>query len=269
MDFKPISTLIKPEFNADNHSYSFNGQPLPGVSYLMEQIGVKEPFDRTFWRQSLVRKGMTEEEAIEHMDMRCQLGIARGNGLHGYIENWIKGGQPKAQDFCPLELPSLEPYVAGFHEFLAHHEVSSVLLCEQPLVNPIAMYCGTVDCLAVTPNGLMTIDWKTTETLKKYRRQDWQCYQQVLYAGAINRCFILDQPVQQGMSVTFAEDGWKVQEWATDLFMPRWGEAKCLIWEFWHEQLELGQMTDWPGAAPRAIEAMERQWGAKRQPAAV
>ena len=73
--------------------------------------------------------------------------------------------------------------MAGFHEFLAHYEVSSVLLCEQPLVNPIAMYCGTVDCLAVTPNGLVTIDWKTTETLKKYRRTNGsvtsRCFMQV------------------------------------------------------------------------------------------
>ena len=117
---------------------------------------------------------------------------------------------------------------------------------------------------SLTPNGLTIIDWKTTETLKKYRRHEWQCYQQVLYAGAINRCFILDQPVQQGMSVTFAEDGWKVEHWRSELFMPRWAEVKQLIWEFWNEQLELGELTDWPGAAPRAIDTMKRQWGAQQ-----
>ena len=264
MDYQPASTLITPQFNAADHSYTFDGQPLPGVSRLMEEIGVKEHFDPTFWRQSLIRKGMTEQEAEEFMEMRRNLGIARGNGQHGYIESWIKGGKPTAQEFCPPELGSLEPYVAGFHEFLAHHEISSVLLCEQPLVNPIAMYCGTVDCLAMTPNGLTIIDWKTTETLKKYRRHEWQCYQQVLYAGAINRCFILDQPVQQGMSVTFAEDGWKVEHWQAELFMPRWAEVKQLIWEFWNEQLELGELTDWPGAAPRAIDTMQRHWGAQQ-----
>ena len=42
MDYQPASTLITPQFNAADHSYTFDGQPLPGVSRLMEEIGVKE-----------------------------------------------------------------------------------------------------------------------------------------------------------------------------------------------------------------------------------
>lgn len=261
MTFKPITTLFRPDFNEAEHSYTFDDVALPGASRLMELIGVKEPFDRTFWRQSLMRKGKTLEEAEAFMDQRGQQGADRGKKVHAFIEATIKEQSPKPEDFIPDHLDSIDGYLNGFYEFADQYGLSTALLIEEPLVHPICFYCGTVDCLAWTDSGLTIIDWKTTESIKKYKKSQWQLYQQVLYAAAINRCYRLDEPVKQGMSVTMAADGWRLQPWEPEDFKSAWAELKGRIYEFWAEQQEEGQMSQWPGVAPRALEAIANAWG--------
>ena len=261
MKFQPITSLLRPDFDEAQHAYSFEGFALPGASSLMELIGVKEVFDRTYWRQSLIRKGKTLEEAEAFMNMRCHHGIERGKNVHAFIEADIKGEQPNPKDFIPDFLESIDGYLAGFDQFKEEQGLSEVLLIEQPLVHPICFYCGTVDCLAWTESGLAVIDWKTSESASKYRKKQWQLYQQVLYAAAINRCYRLDEPVKQGMSVTMHEDGLIVEHWSPDEFKYAWQELKGLIHLFWQEQLDEGQMSQWPGVAPRALEAMANAWG--------
>jgi hypothetical protein len=253
--------MLLPDFDEGEHAYKFEGFGLPGASRLMERIGVKEPFDRTFWRQSLMRKGMTLEDAEAYMDQRGEQGIERGKKVHAFIEAAIKEESPKQEDFIPDHLDSIDGYLNGFYEFADQHGLSTALLIERPLIHPICFYCGTVDCLAWTDHGLTIIDWKTSESIKKYKKQKWQLYQQVLYAAAINRCYVLDQPVTQGMSVTMAEDGWRLQHWEPDDFKDAWVELKERIYEFWQEQQEEGQMSEWPAVATRALKAMDTAWG--------
>ena len=261
MAYTPIKTLLRPEFDQAQHSYSFDGFALPGANSLMEMVGVKAPFDRTFWRQSLMRKGMTLEEAEEHMEERRVHGIERGKSVHAWIESKLKGEGKQSADFVPEHMDSIDGYCEGFREFIEEVSLSTVYLIEQPLVHPVCFYCGTVDCLAMTKHGMTVIDWKTTETISKFKKQPWQLYQQVLYGAAINRCYLLDEPVLQGMSVTLADDGYRVTRWETEPFNAAWRELKGLIYDFWEEQLEAGQMSNFPGVAPRALEAMIEAWG--------
>ena len=261
MSFEPISGLLSPEFNEANHTYSLEGFALPGANALMEQLGVKEPFDRSFWRQSLMRKGMTSEEAETHMEQRRIHGIERGKSIHAWIEHTLQGDWRQSSEFTPDHLDTIEGYCDAFHGFADEWGLSKVFLIEQLLIHPICFYCGTVDCLAFTKHGLTVIDWKTTETISKHKKKRWQLYQQVLYGAAINRCYRLDAPVVQGMSVTLAEDGYRVNHWQPEEYKSAWAELKGLIYEFWEQQQDEGQMSDFPGVAPRAMQAMHRAWG--------
>lgn len=261
MTYKPIETMLLPDFDEGEHAYKFEGFGLPGASRLMERIGVKEEFDRTYWRLSLIKKGMTPEEAEAFMDLRGEQGIERGKKVHAFIEAAIREESPKPGDFTPDHLDSIDGYLDGFYSFADQEGLETALLIERPLVHPICFYCGTVDCLAWTNSGLTIIDWKTSESIKKYRKRQWQLYQQVLYAAAINRCYVLDEPVTQGMSVTMAEDGWRLTRWEPEEFKAAWAELKGLIYEFWEEQREEGQMSRWPGVALRALAAMDDAWG--------
>lgn len=262
MKYSPLTPALEPLFEEGAHVYRYRGWKPPSVSRILEATGIKEPFDRTFWRIALMRKGMTEAEAEAEMDLKSEQGIERGKGVHSFIEATCKAEPMELKDYCPdwLAMDVFQGYQDGFLQFLSEYEVSEVLLIERPLVNTVALYCGTVDCLAVTKYGPAVIDWKTTDAIRKAKRKGWMKHQLAAYAGCINRLFELE-PVKQGINVVLAPDGMKTYRYEEAEFLEAWTNLKGLLRDYWAERCAAAELDDEPGMACEALEKIEATWG--------
>jgi hypothetical protein len=250
--YVPLASDHEIGFDEASHSYSYNGWNPPSVSRVLEKTGAKA-FDRTFWRLSLIRKGMTYDEAEAEMDRICREAADRGTRVHAHVEQTIEHGQPLEADELTV------PFLGHWQAFAAEHGLGQVLLMEQALVNTVGVYCGTVDCLAETKDGITVIDWKTTSEIRKAKSQPWQALQLAAYAGAINRIYGLK--VKQAMNVYLAPDGWKVVKYPGPKMGAAWRTFQGLLRDYWLERAELGEAYHTPLMASTALAQVESVWG--------
>tara|TARA_B100001287_G_C22670946_1_gene525250 strand:- start:1109 stop:1927 length:819 start_codon:yes stop_codon:yes gene_type:complete len=262
LTYTPLTPALEPLFEEGAHVYRYKGWKPPGVSSLLEAVGIKDPFDRTFWRASLLKKGMTEEEAEAFMDEQSERGIERGKNIHSWIEGHCTGEHVPLEELCPewMALDDFAGYKDGFLQFVEEFEVSKVYLIERPLVNTVGLYCGTVDCMAETKFGTAVIDWKTSTAVKKFKRKPWMKYQLAAYSGAINRSFEIE-PVKHGINVCLAPDGLRIFHYEEAEMLETWTNLKGLLRDYWFERCQLAQLDDDPGMACEALEAIEEAWG--------
>lgn len=259
MQLQEIQLTLRPEFNQAEHSYTWEGWQLPGVSKILDDTGLKQPFDRTFWRLSLLRKGMTPDEAEAFMDNRAEEGRTRGSLVHFGIETAIKEGKVQLTDESP---EILQDYMPAFDAFSKAHDLGDVYLMETPLIHPTGFYCGTVDCVAELEGKPVILDWKTTEHFKrKPKGERWQLFQLVAYLAAINTCSTEDFRVLNAANVFISKDGFHVHQWTTDEIMEAWGTLQGLLRDYWLMRRALGKTYHHPDLAARAVELIEERWG--------
>lgn len=264
--YKPLQqkSEFEPVFNEEDHSYTWQNFPLPGVSHLLERTGIKEPFNRFFWQRSLLRKGMTEEEADAHMDKVRDDSCLRGSEVHYSVERLCKN-EPLELD---RELPeaitknSLMKFVTQSERVMNELQVEEVLGIEMPLVHPVGHYCGTVDAVVRTPEGIVVLDWKTTSEIRKARKERWQLFQMVAYLGAINHAFKSDGICAVRVANAYlAPDGYKLAQYGEEDVLGAWRELQGLLLQYWELRVERGEYYHHPELAAKAFAAIQENWG--------
>ena len=264
-----LKILHVPEFDPQDHSYRFNGWLLPGVSGLLDKTGIRKPFDRTFWRRSLIKKGMSVYEADAYMDQRGARARAGGTLIHSLIESRLNGVTSEQLEEANLTVQQVDAYLKAFDDFRDTWELGPVLLQEQPLMHPTGHYCGTADCVALINETPTIIDWKTVmppeegKKLKKPRAELWQLYQLTAYLGCINASQqILNKPtICNAMNVWLMPDGFHVNRWSDIEIFDAWTTFKGLLRDFWRERMELGDDWHQPELAADAFAAIDKHWG--------
>ena len=262
----PIQLRLIPDFCEEDHSYRFNDWILPGVSGLLEKTGIKEPFDRTFWRQSLLKKGMSIYEAEEFMDLRGKQGRDRGSLVHALIEGKTTGKPTpitsEKLEAAAVTLQQVEGYMASYRRFCEAWGFGEVLLQEQPLVHPTGHYCGTADCVAIIGGHPTILDWKTIgpDSKKKPKPEKWQLFQLTAYLAAINACSDAP-PVVRAMNVYLKPEGFHCHPWTEDEIYGALATLKGLIRDFWQERFDLGEDWHQPDLAAQALSAVNTVWG--------
>ena len=259
---------LKPEFapvfNEDDHSYTWQGNALPGVSYMLSATGIKEPFNRFFWQRSLMRKGMTEEEAEAHMDKVRDDACLRGSEVHYSVERLCKNEPLELDRELPdcIEKNDLMKFVMHSEKIMCELEVDEVLGIEMQLVHPVGHYCGTVDAVVNTPDGIVVLDWKTTGEIKKAKKERWQLFQMVAYLGAINHAFKSDGICAVRVANAYlAPDGYKLVEYGKEVVLEAWRELQGLLLEYWQLRVNRGQDYHHPELAAKALASIEEHWG--------
>ena len=260
----PISSKFLPDFDESTHSYKWKGHSLPGVSGLLEKTGVKPPFDTFFWKKSLINKGMTDEEAEEYMIKVRDDACERGKEAHYSVELLCQN-RPLKIDRCLPDCISqydLSLYVMAAQRCLEELKVETVLGVEMQVVHPVGHYCGTLDALVETPDGIMVLDWKTTTEIKKAKTERWKRFQLVAYAAAINNIYkSLGACCVRVANAYLAPDGHKIVIHEQDEVLDTWCELQGLILEFWQLRVDQGQEYHSPELAIKALKAVEENWG--------
>ena len=146
--------LIVPDFDEENHAYTYNRMPVPSVTGMLKDLGF---IDATWFT----------EEARD-----------RGRMVHLAAQYLLEGDLvlPEEQD----DLYGIRPRMAALQRFVDDYQAVPLLL-EQPAVDPIWRYAGTWDALFWIPKGgyLLLPDFKSGRPLKATR------YQLALYARLV------------------------------------------------------------------------------------
>ena len=202
-------------FVEDGHRYTWQSSRYgllepPSVSKVLEGTGAK-CMNWAGWRNSLVRKGMTVEQAEAHMEEHRQRRATVGSLAHGLIALRLGNLQGEPLEDDPTEEARI--FWTWAREFLPL--IESTRLIEQPLIHRGGFYVGTPDLLA-TINGMLTVvDWKTAQPKKERIRLEWRL-QLAAYAAMIESCYGIKP--EQGMNVVISEDRCMVKTWnAADL----------------------------------------------------
>lgn len=148
------------------HVYSYDGKVVPGVTNILQCVGVRKDVDSP-WISMAGGDFMMDEVAS-----------AFGTEFHN-IAAYILEDTPIDYD------PAFEPWVKGLKKFLDKYELIPQLI-EEGLYSNKYGYAGTLDVYAEIylpkanhPHPII-IDWKTSTTLPKHARKQTAAYSQLV-----------------------------------------------------------------------------------------
>lgn len=171
-------------FDAEEHMYTWSGQPVPGVTSILRvidkpalmpwAIGVT----RDYWLEA-VNAGRTDFQKIHKESWSANKKISKdaaniGKNVHSYAEAHFKG----------LALPALETDeakrgVEAFHKWLEAHKVN-VKASERFVFSKEHHYAGTTDFIAEIDGVLSVGDIKTSSGIYPEMRMQTAAYQHAL-----------------------------------------------------------------------------------------
>lgn len=152
----------KIKFNKEYHTYTLDGKQLPSVTKLIGQL--KLPFDRHgIAARSAAKEGVSVETILARWDAEAEVGRWRGNQVHDYIEQVLRGvALPADNPFLALnqKLPEIDAFNNCWKLIrpLVHVEEIEWVVGDRDLA--VAGTCDTV--LYNQTTGFYHIwDWKT------------------------------------------------------------------------------------------------------------
>lgn len=155
-------------FSEQDHKYFYRGTDtveVPSSSHIIALI--EKDFDKTRWRQSLMRKGLNERGAEYFMERVRDIRAAIGTQVHALIEEELREGDNGVP--CGTEAPAI-------HRLWLEHvypRIGKVYVIEQPMIHPGGCYGFTPDLVAEVDGILSLCDWKSNQAenfAERYRR---------------------------------------------------------------------------------------------------
>ena len=150
-------------FRDEDHKYFYRTPQeqieVPSSSHIIELAGGKD-FPKEHWKQSLMRKGLTDMGAEYFMDRVRDIRAAIGTEVHaliahcglGFPDERTKGGSGLEADFI-------------YNEWMGNvlPRIGKVYVIEQPMIHPGGCYGFTPDLIAEVDGILSVCDWKTNQ----------------------------------------------------------------------------------------------------------
>ena len=172
------------QFDADTHTYTVNGNPVPNVTSICAPLGADY------------------DEPDDDLELTIEAAADRGLTLHAYIEHRLNGDDP--DDF---EMPSIYAgYAEAVDNFLAEHEITPYLI-EKSL--GCETYAGTPDLVADVDGKVTICDWKFVSQMAKSKVM-------AQIGGYNNLCVLNNIYPEAFCAVQFLGNG-KYREYEVDL----------------------------------------------------
>lgn len=172
-------------FDEEGHLYTFNGDPVPGVTSILKRVdkGIYLTnwyirVTRDYWLEAC-KSGRTDFEEIHKESWNANKNISKaardiGKNVHSYAECHFKG----------LPLPELltdeaKRGVDAFHKWLAAHNVK-IKASERLVFSKEHYYAGTCDFVAEVDGVLAVGDLKTSSGIFNEYRFQTAAYQHAI-----------------------------------------------------------------------------------------
>jgi len=202
-------------FREEDHKYFYAGTPyieVPSSSHIIALAGGKD-FDKTRWRQSLLRKGLNEFGAHYFMervrDIRADVGteahaLIAHRGL-GVIDERTKGGASnEAEAVYDSWLKRVFP------------RIGKVYIIEEPMIHPGGCYGLMPDLVAEIDGILSLCDWKSNQAEHFAERYKWlvdYAPDDKILRGICEHLAKVDTEAGKVREVTArVRDGWQMQQ---------------------------------------------------------
>jgi hypothetical protein len=209
-------------FREEDHKYFYQSPQctveVPSSSHIIALAGGKD-FDKTRWRQSLMRKGLSEfgaEYFMEHVrDIRADVGTR----FHGMAGLSLGSFEQKKIDPYPTPMEAKDVEAAAIHELWLENvlpRIGRVYSIEEPMIHPGGCYGLTPDLVAEVDGIVSMCDWKTNQAEHFAERYDWLASyapdDQVLH-GICKHLAKVDAEAGKAREVTArVRDGWQMQQ---------------------------------------------------------
>lgn len=159
-------------FSEQDHKYFHGSGPeaieVPSSSHIIALGGGKD-FDKTPWRRSLYKAGVSAEDAEYYMDRVRDIRAAIGTRFHSFAELSLGSFQ---QGEIVAESPEDVEAALIHKQWLKHvlPRIGKVYVIENPMIHPGGCYGFTPDLIAEVDGILTQCDWKTNQA-EDYRER--------------------------------------------------------------------------------------------------
>jgi len=154
------------EFIEEGHKYVYHDAVLgtiqpKSVSTVLAETEAK-CFNYGIWRKSLMKKGLTYDQAEAFMKWHREHRAQVGTDFHYAMEHCLKGSTPSREI-----LPEAQAIFAHFDKDFVPN-MRRVLIVEQPMLHRSFLYTGTPDLLVEMNDGSLVLgDYKTVPNAEK------------------------------------------------------------------------------------------------------
>ena len=205
-------------FREEDHKYFYMQAPraieVPSSSHIIALAGGKD-FDKTRWRQSLMRKGLSEMGAEYFMervrDIRADVGTRfhamAGLSLGSFFQREIDAERPEDMEAAAIHKLWLENVLP---------RIGKVHVIEEPMIHPGGCYGLTPDLVAEVDGILSMCDWKSNQAehfAERYQRLSDYAPDDEILRGICEHLARVDAEAGKVREATArVRDGWQMQQ---------------------------------------------------------
>ena len=204
-------------FSKQDHKYFYQAQEpieVPSSSHIIKLGGGKD-FDKTRWRDSLMRKGLNKRGAEYFMERVRDIRAAIGTQVHALIERELR----VSDDGIPCGTEAFAIYKLWLEH--VYPRIGKVYVIEQPMIHPGGCYGFTSDLVAEVDGILSLCDWKSNQAenfAERYRRLSNYALgvdhpSDEMLAGICEHLAAADEAAGKVKEATArVRDGWQMQQ---------------------------------------------------------
>jgi hypothetical protein len=217
-------------FKEEDHKYFYvqheDGDPftpeyndsiieVPSSSHIIALAGGKD-FDKTRWRQSLLRKGLSEFGAEYFMERVRDIRADVGTRFHAMAGLSLGSSFPQRviDAECPEDAESAAIHKLWLKSVLPR--IGKVYVIEEPMIHPGGCYGLTPDLVAEIDGILTMCDWKSNQAEHFAERYKWlidYALDDEILRGICAHLAKMDAEAGKVREVTArVRDGWQMQQ---------------------------------------------------------
>ena len=210
-------------FSEHDHKYYHESQAygrieVPSSSHIIALGGGKD-FDKSRWRDSLMRKGLNGRGAEYFMERVRDIRADVGTRFHAMAG--LSLGSFEQREGVP-EFPE-DVEASLIHEQWLQHvfpRIGKVYVIEEPMIHPGGCYGFTPDLIAEVDGVLSLCDWKTNQAESFAERYQWLADYDPgdeMLRGICEHLAAVDERAGKTREVTArVRDGWQFQQGSYD-----------------------------------------------------
>lgn len=209
-------------FSENDHKYYHESQAhglieVPSSSHIIALGGGKD-FDKSRWRDSLMRKGLNKRGAEYLMERVRDIRASIGTEVHALISLRLLG----TLNAYTMPVDAHQETLLIFEQWLQHvfPRIGKVYVIEEPMIHPGGCYGFTPDLVAEVDGVLSLCDWKTNQAESFAERYQWLADYDPgdeMLRGICEHLAAVDERAGKTREVTArVRDGWQFQQGSYD-----------------------------------------------------
>ena len=209
-------------FSEHDHKYYHESQAygrieVPSSSHIIALGGGKD-FDKSRWRDSLMRKGLNKRGAEYFMERVRDIRASIGTEVHALISHHLLG----VLNEYTMPVDAHQETLLIFEQWLHHvfPRIGKVYVIEKPMIHPGGCYGLTPDLIAEVDGVLSLCDWKTNQAENFAERYQWLADYDPgdkMLCGICEHLAAVDEKAGKIREATArVRDGWQFQQGSYD-----------------------------------------------------